>query len=399
MKQRIRSVITLTILVAILAIVPWSVQATGSDVDITINTHPFTPEPFTNLIPLADRQELAVTPASGVDFCQAAQYCAGYQCGDQVIEPTDCGYYYPGVGYCWAGCAPTAAAVVLNYWNQNGYPGLADSMVQAIIDLHDHMQTPPCGGPTNYDNQIDGIRAYLSARGFAFEAEAITPSFDALKQEINGGRPVILSNGGHSFVCKGYDDTDQQLLLDMNYGDPGDSDRGASVWRSYSSLGIVHAIALRPPVDNCCCRTYSTSLSESSTLKLASAVFPLPAATYEPSVNPTHLSIPLITPAPSETAPVLADSLIARPEVIVQLNALRPASAHYVLVRSVFGTGGGPKTSASYAMRGTSGQTSGVDWRESSSYHLQSGYWGEEFWGPVPPGVLDRYIYLPIIIK
>jgi murein DD-endopeptidase MepM/ murein hydrolase activator NlpD len=150
---------------------------------------------------------------------------------------------------------------------------------------------------------------------------------------------------------------------------------------------------------NCCCRSFSTSIVDSFTLLATPEIFPLPITSSVPSPTP----IPTLTPppafAPAVTPSPIAYALADSQHAIVQLNAARPSSAHYRLVRSVFGTDGGPKTSASYVMRGTSGQTSGVDWRESSSYHLQSGYWGEEFWGPAPPLEPDSYIYLPIIIK
>jgi hypothetical protein len=205
-----------------------------------------------SLVPLrslADQLDLVVTPASGVDFCRAAQPCDGYDCGSQVVTRNACpGSLYPGDGHCWAGCSPTAAAVILNYWDQNGYPGLTDSMVQAIVDLHDDMGTHPCGGTSPISNQINGIETYASSRGFAFDAELVWyPSFDDLRQEIDARRPVFVSNGGHSFVCKGYDTNDQKLLLDMNYGDPNDPERGANVLKTYSDSGIVRAIVIRPP--------------------------------------------------------------------------------------------------------------------------------------------------------
>ncbi len=69
-----------------------------------------------------------------------------------------------------------------------------------------------------------------------------------------------------------------------------------------------------------------------------------------------------------------------------------PASTHYRIPKSVFGSSGGHRTSAHYVMQGTSGQTTGVDQRESNHYILQSGYWGG--W---TPGLYN--VYLPILFK
>jgi surface antigen len=79
--------------------------------------------------------------------------------------------------------------------------------------------------------------------------------------------------------------------------------------------------------------------------------------------------------------------------ITVGLNATKPSSANYRLVKSVFGTGGGPKASSGYRLRSTSGQPMSVGRRESSSYVLRSGYWS----GPLSAAYFDTY--LPLILK
>jgi hypothetical protein len=57
-------------------------------------------------------------------------------------------------------------------------------------------------------------------------------------------------------------------------------------------------------------------------------------------------------------------------------NTAHPSSASYQLDRSVMAMGGGVKTSASYQVHSVSGQTTGVDHLQSTSYQVYSGYWG-----------------------
>lgn len=395
MKQWIGLGIMLTLLSAV-AIVPGSVGARESGMNDTIVAHRHSPQRTTFLMPMAVKKELAVTPASGVDFCRAAQSCPD-DCDEKVkITRAACPPpLYPGDGHCWNGCSPTAAAVILNYWDQHGYSGLTDSMVQAMLDLHDHMGTHPCGDTSPISNQINGIETYASARGFAFDAELVWyPSFDDLKQEIDAGRPVFVSNGGHSFVCKGYNTDGQQLLLDMNYGDPTHPTRGANVPKTYSDSGIVRAIVIRP-IGHCCCRTYFMSSLDSCEPPPTLMVFSLPSATSvplptsEPTVIPSPTLAPTVTPLPT------AAPFVAWQQTVAQISIAPPASAHYILARSVFGSGGGPKTSAHYVVQDTSGQTTGVAWRQSSNYVLRSGYWGRV--GAAPNG--SHETYLPIILK
>ena len=54
-----------------------------------------------------------------------------------------------------------------------------------------------------------------------------------------------------------------------------------------------------------------------------------------------------------------------------------PVSTSYAIPKSVFGSSGGLKTSVSYQLQGTSGQTTGTGALTSGSYRLRSGYWSE----------------------
>ncbi|MCB0000260.1 MAG: hypothetical protein KDE56_31060, partial [Anaerolineales bacterium] len=64
-------------------------------------------------------------------------------------------------------------------------------------------------------------------------------------------------------------------------------------------------------------------------------------------------------------------------EVVAVLNADNPTSASYELASSTFGMGGGTKSSTSYLVNGTSGQTHETGSASSSSYQVNSGYWAD----------------------
>jgi hypothetical protein len=80
--------------------------------------------------------------------------------------------------------------------------------------------------------------------------------------------------------------------------------------------------------------------------------------------------------APVAPPPVEEPALIVT-RAPVEPQREPPASASYAIPKSVFGSGGGPKTATSYKLQGTNGQPSGVSALASSSYRLRSGYWSE----------------------
>ncbi len=99
----------------------------------------------------------------------------------------------------------------------------------------------------------------------------------------------------------------------------------------------------------------------------------------------------LAQPAEHTRAPV-------PPRTSTQANRVEPVrtpptSAGYRLVKSVFGSGGGPKTSARYVMNSTQGQPTDLSRRTSASYVLVPGYWGP--WKPV---TLEYGVYLPLMV-
>lgn len=68
-------------------------------------------------------------------------------------------------------------------------------------------------------------------------------------------------------------------------------------------------------------------------------------------------------------------SEIMQATVRVELEMARPSSPNYTLARSVFGMGGGRKTSTSYQVQGTSGQVLATSQMQSTEYQVASGFW------------------------
>lgn len=107
------------------------------------------------------------------------------------------------------------------------------------------------------------------------------------------------------------------------------------------------------------------------------------APPYEPVEVLTADAVPM-DPLPNEALPL---------REAVEPERIPPTSANYSIVKSVFGSGGGPKTSAHYVMNSTQGQPTDLSRRTSASYVLVPGYWGP--WKPV---TLEYGVYLPLVV-
>ena len=96
--------------------------------------------------------------------------------------------------------------------------------------------------------------------------------------------------------------------------------------------------------------------------------------------------------APAAQPTGIGDPLAASDDP-VEPQRTPPASASYRVSRSVFGAGGGARTSASFALNGTLGQSTNLSRREGVGYVLVPGYWGR--WFPV----LKFDAYLPLVVR
>lgn len=130
-------------------------------------------------------------------------------------------------GKCYAGCATVAAAILLQYWDRNGYPGLissptdndnwsvTDGDVRWTIDqLRMKMGTTCNGtsGSTSVPSIGPGLQSYISSRGAKLTASNTNSDmWSRVKEEINAGRPTMLSfrlasKDGHGAVIYEYTD-------------------------------------------------------------------------------------------------------------------------------------------------------------------------------------------------
>ncbi len=138
---------------------------------------------------------------------------------------------YPG----YRGCSPTAAGMVLGYWDSHGYPNFPNGTEgRTLIDeLEDAMGTWdwPIHGftwPLDIDN---GIEEVCENHGYSnFDASNdLWMSWSEVKDEVDASRPFVISMlrggtgsdwdkpyGEHSVTCVGYDDYDEDYVPEQH---------------------------------------------------------------------------------------------------------------------------------------------------------------------------------------
>lgn len=128
---------------------------------------------------------------------------------------------------------------------------------------------------------------------------------------------------------------------------------------------------------------------ESGTSGEAAFVGGEPAITAE---APPYEAIEVLTADAVPMDPLPNEALPLREAV--EPERIPPTSANYSIVKSVFGSGGGTKTSTHYVINGTQGQTTDLSRRVSASYVLVPGYWGR--WAP---RTFEYVVYLPLVVE
>ena len=174
---------------------------------------------------------------------------------------------------CTMDCSPTAAGMVLGYWNFHGWPRMVpggsadyeenpDGVRDLVMDLWVTMEYT-CSGGTAPEKVATGIIA--TASNMDPGAEFVNHSFleitndnketafEILKGYIDNGWPVLFSSyaglkyycpndnsygelsGGHSMVMTGYLDSDigRRIFLNSGWGYPKDK-----MWLDYDDLGV-----------------------------------------------------------------------------------------------------------------------------------------------------------------
>lgn len=123
-------------------------------------------------------------------------------------------------GSCYTGCAPLAAGILLDYWDENGYSNALDGSNAThttartnLDELREAMNTY-CSGTTGmtFTSKIDRGESFTDDQGYTQWDwnEDIFNKWSSLKSEINAGRPVLLSvnlgSVGHTAVAYEYTD-------------------------------------------------------------------------------------------------------------------------------------------------------------------------------------------------
>lgn len=117
----------------------------------------------------------------------------------------------------YRGCAPTSAAMVLEYWDNHGYPNFPSS--STLIDELANAMGTTSGGNTVTDNIDNGIEKVCRNHGYSY-IDAVTENSvtkTKIETEINADRPFTLSMvdggagsgysisyGNHTVACYGY---------------------------------------------------------------------------------------------------------------------------------------------------------------------------------------------------
>ncbi|MBO8181632.1 MAG: C39 family peptidase [Archaeoglobus sp.] len=124
----------------------------------------------------------------------------------------------------YLGCSPTAAAMVLGYWDQHGYPNFPNDYQHDLIEeLADAMgltcwYLPPWWQGTCPTNIDDGINEVCNNHGYSnWATNQWFPTWNDVVNEITAGRPFVLAMawggtgsghtqpyGHHSVTCIGF---------------------------------------------------------------------------------------------------------------------------------------------------------------------------------------------------
>lgn len=93
------------------------------------------------------------------------------------------------------GCTPTAAAMVLGYWDQHGYPNFPDDYQTTLIDeLADAMGTWDWNGYTPPTAVSPGINKVCNNHGYGnWAGDVLYYDWDWTVNEIDSGKPFILT--------------------------------------------------------------------------------------------------------------------------------------------------------------------------------------------------------------
>ena len=148
---------------------------------------------------------------------------------------------------CWSGCSPTSGAIIMGFWDNNGYGNLiAGSDWQGAVNTMRTEMGTYCGqdgtGWTQINNISSGMINYASAKGYTFASElwcsdcGVAASYANFQGEIDANRPILVDvighaqYGNHSIVGVGYDSAGSYLIIHDNW-----SSTAENVYLQYGS--------------------------------------------------------------------------------------------------------------------------------------------------------------------
>ncbi|TFD97047.1 C39 family peptidase [Jeotgalibacillus sp. R-1-5s-1] len=104
--------------------------------------------------------------------------------------------HYPGAN----DCSPVAAANIIMYWDQNGYPSMSSSNVPAnVVERLANFMNTTANGTTGANLEI-GLDRYLQERYPSANSDRRgDPSFSNLSTEISAGRPALVHVKGYGY--------------------------------------------------------------------------------------------------------------------------------------------------------------------------------------------------------
>ena len=128
--------------------------------------------------------------------------------------------------YLWrCGCAPTAAGMVLGYWDSHGYPNFpGEATLIADLAFAMHTGVPPRSPNSTYDIDVaPGIEEVCANNGYGnFGAYFQHISWDKVKAEVDASRPFVIhlqqpgGYGNHSVTGRGYSDYAERHIFIHN---------------------------------------------------------------------------------------------------------------------------------------------------------------------------------------
>jgi len=168
---------------------------------------------------------------------------------------------------CYPGCFPIAAATVMDYWSQRGYPALWNDDARALLaELRGFFPNLFCYDNVNDDGRpgeagfeafdvAKGLDLFVRQRGFRFKIRAVpAPTFEFIVAELDAGRPVIGAFGrspwgSHAGTIIGYDATDGRRVLVVRPNLPGKPDTDLEWGVGYSDFGVITVEPTLDPSD------------------------------------------------------------------------------------------------------------------------------------------------------